>query len=86
MKVLVTGGTGYIGSVVTEELLATGHEPVIYDSMLKGHAAALPQGVAIVRGDVRDTALLLRTLQDERIEAVIHLAGLIEAGLSVTVS
>ena len=83
MKVLVTGGTGYIGSVVTEELLATGHEPVIYDSMLKGHAAALPQGVAIVRGDVRDTALLLRTLQDERIEAVIHLAGLIEAGLSV---
>ena len=83
MKVLVTGGAGYIGSVVAEELLATGHEPVIYDSMLKGHAAALPQGVPIVRGDVRDTALLLRTLQDERIEAVIHLAGLIEAGLSV---
>ncbi len=84
MKVLVTGGTGYIGSVVTEELLATGHEPVIYDSLLKGHAAALPQGVAVVRGDVRDTALLLRTLQDERIEAVIHLAGLVEAALSVT--
>ena len=84
MKVLVTGGTGYIGSVVTEELLATGHEPVIYDSLLKGHVAALPQGVSVVRGDVRDTALLLRTLQDERIEAVIHLAGLIEAGLSVT--
>ena len=84
MKVLVTGGAGYIGSVITEELLAAGHEPVIYDSFVKGHAAAVPDGVAVVEGDVRETALLLRTLRDERIEAVIHLAGLIEIGLSVT--
>ena len=83
MKVLVTGGAGYIGSVVTEELLNAGHEPVLYDSMVKGHAAAIPPDVLVVRGDVRDTALLERTLRDERIEAVIHLAGLIEAGLSV---
>lgn len=84
MKVLVTGGAGYIGSVTTEELLAAGHEPVIYDSFIKGHAAAIPDGVAVVRGDVRDTALLTRTLRDERIEAVMHLAGLIEVSLSVT--
>ena len=84
MKVLVTGGAGYIGSVITEELLAAGHEPVIYDSFVKGHAAAVPNGVAVVEGDVRETARLLRTLRDERIEAVIHLAGLIEIGLSVT--
>ncbi len=84
MKVLVTGGAGYIGSVITEELLSAGHEPVIYDSLLNGHAAAIPPSVPVVRGDVRDTALLARTLRDERIEAVIHMAALIEAGLSVT--
>lgn len=84
MKVLVTGGAGYIGSVITEELLRAGHEPVIYDSLLNGHAAAIPTGITLVRGDVRDTTLLERTLRDERIEAVIHMAGLIEAGFSVT--
>ena len=84
MKVLVTGGAGYIGSVITEDLLTAGHEPVIYDSFVKGHAAAVPNGVAVVEGDVREPARLLRTLRDERIEAVIHLAGLIEIGLSVT--
>jgi UDP-glucose 4-epimerase len=83
MKVLVTGGAGYIGSVIAEELVNAGHEPVIYDSLLKGHAAAIPPNVRMVRGDVRDTALLQRTLQDERVEAVIHMAGLIEAGISV---
>jgi UDP-glucose 4-epimerase len=83
MKVLVTGGAGYVGSVITEELLSAGHEPVIYDLLLNGHAAAIPSSVPVVRGDVRDTALVARTLRDERIEAVIHMAGLIEAGLSV---
>ncbi len=83
MKVLVTGGAGYVGSVIIEELLSAGHEPVIYDSLLNGHPAAIPPGVPVVRGDARDTALLTRTLRDERIEAVIHMAGLIEAGLSV---
>ena len=83
MKVLVTGGAGYIGSVITEELLTAGHEPVIYDSLLKGHPAAIPSDVLVVRGDARDTALLTRTMRDERIEAVIHMAALIEAGHSV---
>lgn len=85
MKVLVTGGAGYIGSVITEELLSAGHEPVIYDALLNGHVTAIPSGVPVVRGDVRDTALLARTLRDERIEAVIHMAALIEAGFSVKV-
>ncbi|HEX5546818.1 MAG TPA: UDP-glucose 4-epimerase GalE, partial [Ktedonobacterales bacterium] len=78
-----TGGAGYIGSVITEELLSAGHAPVVYDALLNGHAAAVPPGVPVVRGDVRDTALLARTLRDERIEAVIHMAALIEAGFSV---
>jgi UDP-glucose 4-epimerase len=83
MKVLVTGGAGYIGSVITEELLNARHEPVIYDSLVNGHAAAIPSGVPVVQGDVRDTALLVQTLRDESIEAVIHMASLIEAGFSV---
>jgi UDP-glucose 4-epimerase len=84
MKVLVTGGAGYIGSVITEELLSAGHEPIIYDAFLNGHAAAIPDKAQTVRGDVRDTALLLRTLREGRVDAVIHMAGLIEAGISVT--
>lgn len=83
MKVIVTGGAGYIGSVITEELLAAGHEPVIYDSLAHGHVTAIPAGVPLVQGDVRETARLEQTLRSERIEAVIHMAGLIEAGLSV---
>jgi len=83
MRVLVTGGAGYIGSVITEELLVVGHEPVIFDTLLNGHLKAIPDGLPVVQGDVRDTALLEQTLRAERIEAVIHLAALIEAGLSV---
>src|SRR5690348_13518635 len=83
MKVLITGGAGYVGSVITEELVSVGHEPVLYDSLVNGHAAAIPPDVLVVRGDVRDTALLERTLREEHIEAVIHMAGLIEAGISV---
>ena len=85
MKVLVTGGAGYIGSAITEGLLSAGHEPVIYDLLLNGHAAAIPPDVPLVRGDVRDTALLARVLRDERIEAIIHMAALIEAGFSVKI-
>src|SRR5690242_18486202 len=85
MKVLITGGAGYVGSVITEELVSVGHEPVVYDALLNGHIAAVPPGVPVVRGDVRDTALLARTMRDERIEAVIHMAALIEAGFSVKI-
>lgn len=84
MRTLVTGGAGYIGSVIVEELQRAGHTPVVYDSFVKGHRAALPAGVAVVEGDIRDTALLTRTLAEQRIEAVIHMVGLIEVGLSAS--
>ncbi|HEX8728185.1 MAG TPA: UDP-glucose 4-epimerase GalE [Ktedonobacterales bacterium] len=84
MRTLVTGGAGYIGSVIVEELQRAGHIPVVYDSFEKGHRAALPEGIAVVEGDIRDTALLTRTLAEQRIEAVIHMVGLIEVGLSAT--
>jgi UDP-glucose 4-epimerase len=80
----VTGGAGYIGSVIVEELLREGHTPIVFDSFVKGHRAAVPAGVAVVAGDIGDTALLTQTMAQQRIEAVIHMVGLIEVGLSAT--
>lgn len=84
MRILVTGGAGYIGSVIVERLLEDGHTPVVYDSFAKGHQGAVPAGVRVIDGDIRDTALLTETMRREGIEAVIHMVGLIEVGLSAT--
>ncbi len=75
MKILVTGGAGYIGSVVTEELVRDGHETIVYDSLYKGHRAAVVESAQLIVGDLMDGELLRRTLSDNRIEAVIHMAA-----------
>ena len=75
MRVLVTGGAGYIGSVVTEELVKDGHGVVVYDSLYKGHRAAVVAGATFVHADLADTAILRETLSANRIEAVVHLAA-----------
>src|SRR5690242_5511787 len=84
MRVLVTGGAGYIGSVIIEELARAGHTPIAYDAFVKGHTAALAPDVTCIHGDIRDTALLTRVMTEHGVEAVIHMAGLIEVGLSIT--
>ena len=75
MRVLVTGGAGYIGSVVTEQLVSDGHEVVVYDNLTKGHAQALVSGAEFVEGDLSEGDKLNQTLHDNRIEAVIHMAA-----------
>ncbi len=75
MRVLVTGGAGYIGGVVTEQLLAAGHQAVILDNLSRGHRAVVPPGVPFVHGDVGDAALVQAALRTHRIEAVMHLAA-----------
>jgi len=75
MKVLVTGGAGYIGSVVTEELVAAGHEPVVYDSLYKGHSSAVVAGAEFVHADLADAVTLRQILSERRVEAVIHMAA-----------
>lgn len=75
MRVLVTGGAGYIGSVVTEELLNDGHEVVVYDSLYKGYRQAVVDGADFVKSDLRNLEVLKRTLQDKRVEAIIHMAA-----------
>jgi len=83
MRVLVTGGAGYIGSVVTAELLRDGHEVIVYDNLLKGHRAAVPDGAAFVQADLFDGDLLRQTLRDGAVEAVMHFAALSLVGESV---
>ena len=54
MRVLVTGGAGYIGSVVTEQLLASKHEVTVFDDLSKGHPDAVRPGAELVKGDMLD--------------------------------
>ena len=70
MRVLVTGGAGYIGSVVAERLVARGDSVVVYDNLLTGHLPAIPPGATFVRGDIADPSVLRPTLRAHGIEAV----------------
>lgn len=83
MHVLVTGGAGYIGSVVAAELLSDGHEVTVYDNLHKGHEAAVPRGARFVQGDLFDATLLARALREPPVDAVMHFAALSLVGESV---
>jgi UDP-glucose 4-epimerase len=72
MKLLVTGGAGYIGSVVTAQLIEDGHEVVVLDDLSTGHADGVPRGAAFVEGDLRTgAAAVLAT----GVDAVLHFAA-----------
>lgn len=81
--VLVTGGAGYIGSVVADELLKSGREVVVFDNFVKGHREAVPPGAVLVEGSLDDRGLLARTLGEHGVGAVLHFAAFSEAGLSM---
>jgi UDP-glucose 4-epimerase len=83
MRVLVTGGAGYIGSVVSEQLVNDGHEVVIYDNLSKGHREAVVEGAHFVEGDLLEADKLRQTFSENRIEAVIHMAAFSLVGESV---
>ncbi len=84
MRVLVTGGAGYIGSVVVEKLLEDDHFVVAYDNLAKGHRAAVSAGAAFVEADLSDRERLTGALREHRVEAVIHMAADSLVGESVT--
>lgn len=69
------GGAGYIGSVVTEELVQGGHEVVVYDSLYKGHRGAVVAGARLVEADLLDGERLRRAFREGGTEAMIHLAA-----------
>jgi UDP-glucose 4-epimerase len=83
MRVLVTGGAGYIGSVVSEVLVHDGHDVVVYDNLSKGHRGAVPEGAVFIQGDLLDGPAVSRTLDEHRIEAVIHMAASSLVGVSM---
>jgi UDP-glucose 4-epimerase len=83
MRVLVTGGAGYIGSVVAGELLQAGHEVVVFDNLSRGHRQAVPKEADLVVGDLADRDSLEPLLRSRAIDAVMHFAALIEAGESM---
>jgi len=83
MRVLITGGAGYIGSVIAARLLGDGHEVVVYDDLSRGHRRAVPQGAHLVIGDVRDDDALLAALRDGDCDAAVHMAALAEVAESV---
>lgn len=83
MKIFVTGGAGYIGSVLVERLLGRGHEVIVYDDLRKGHRQAVAPEATLIEGDLLDQAALLAALDGRGIEAVIHLAASSLVGESV---
>ena len=85
MNLLVSGGAGYIGSIVAAELVRAGHEVVIFDNLSHGWRAAVPAGATLALGDVLSRSQLGEVLRSHSIEAVLHFAALIEAGESMTV-
>ena len=90
MRVLVTGGAGYIGSHTLVELLTEGHEALVIDNLSNGHEEALSRvkqlankDFGFVKGDIRDGEALDKAFSEFNPEAVIHFAGLKAVGESV---
>ena len=85
MRVLVTGGAGYIGSVVADHLLRAGHTVTVLDSLIMGWREAVPARAEFIHADTGDEAALDALFATHHFDAVMHFAALIEAGESVKV-
>ena len=75
MRVLVTGGAGYVGSVSVEALVAAGHDVVVLDNLSTGHRTADLAGARLIAGSYGDAATVAKILGTERIDAVLHCAA-----------
>src|ERR1700693_281171 len=84
MAILVTGGSGYIGSVTIERLLAKGEQVVVLDDLARGHRASLPPAIPFYQGKIGDRELVARIAREHKLESCIHFAALIEVGESVS--
>jgi len=75
VRILVTGGAGYIGSVASEQLVKAGHEVVVFDNLSQGHRTAVPAAAAFIEGDLADPAAIARVFAECRPEAIMHFAS-----------
>jgi UDP-glucose 4-epimerase len=83
VNVVVTGGAGYIGSVVAEQLVEDGHDVLVCDSLVKGHREAVVPGARFLQVDIGDREAMTRAFRDQRTGAVIHMAAHSLVGESV---
>jgi len=83
MKILITGGAGYIGGTVARILLAQGHSITVFDNFCHSKRSALAEGVTFVEGDIADRPLIEKTLREGCFDGVMNFAALIEAGESM---
>ncbi len=83
MKVLVTGGAGYVGSLMSSKLHDAQHDVVVFDNLSTGKKKALPKSVTFYEGDIGDEKILNDIFQKESIEIVMHFAAKIQVGESV---
>jgi UDP-glucose 4-epimerase len=82
-RVLVTGGAGYVGSVSAAAFIQAGHDVIVLDDLTTGHRPAVPSGARFVEGTYVDGPALARTLEAERIEAILHCAARSLVGESI---
>jgi len=75
MNVLVTGGAGYVGSIVTEDLVNNGYEVVVLDNLQEGHEKAVADGARFIKGDICNTTFLDGVFSAYKFEAVMHMAA-----------
>jgi UDP-glucose 4-epimerase len=83
MNILVSGGAGYIGSATAEACIQAGHRVTVYDSLITGHRAAVPEGAVFVQADLSDSHALVETFTNQKFDAILHFAAFIEAGESM---
>jgi UDP-glucose 4-epimerase len=83
MAILVTGGAGYIGSVMVEQLREKGKDIVVLDNLSRGHRAAVPQGVPFHQGCIGDRDLVHKICREHAVDSCIHFAALAYVGESV---
>jgi len=83
MKIFLTGGAGYIGSMAVRKLLEAGHQVTVYDSLVTGYRQAVPEKATFIQGDLGNPKDIAAALATEPFEAVMHFAAFIEAGESM---
>lgn len=84
MKVLVTGGAGYIGSAVVHKLVEKGYEVVVFDNLYQGHVQAVNKAAVFIKGDLIDADIVESTIAEHKPDAIMHFAGNTLVGESVS--
>ena len=84
MKVFVTGGAGYIGSICVEELLNAGNQVTVFDNLSEGHRVAVDERAQFIEGCLSDRETILNAVAADQSEAVMHFAAFAQVGESMS--